>query len=200
MAVAYVSRAYCVADHTETSWFLIGQEGDDGTRVLYWRCRSCDRTRMQLADLTDALQLCETARGEWERAHGRHEGYDRDDFLDQLRLELWHAYLVWDGRCSFLAFGTFRLRARAVSYFRKRNGADDRHRKADAGADSLDALDLDGDRLDVALGRGAVDGGEDRASPLARELTRRGRVLADLDARQARHPGVGREEDARAAC
>lgn len=184
---------FCRTCEKTTSWVRAGVEGEGRLLVVTYRCRSCSVVRVQLADVTDAEALCANILEAWRRGKGRgNERFDADDALGHLREQLWIAYREWDGRGTFLGFGTYRLRLRFNDWFRSWLGKED-HPRPLAVALSLDMPIVtanDATLLDViavggsvggAYGPLAVDDSARSAAHLAGVLSARSGAIARQD-------------------
>jgi DNA-directed RNA polymerase specialized sigma24 family protein len=189
-------QEFCRVEGKVTTWTHQGTERHDGPperAPRYWRCRTCGRVRLQLADVTDADAFVLTALDEWEQIHGRLKGrFDRENFIADVTLQLWKSYLRWDGRGTFRGYGMFILRNRITSLVRTQIDTPSK-RPEDVtfrfvGALSLDALTDEGTGLEFALGSGAVDDLTDSDPSLARALAERRRALAREDRRLGCRP------------
>lgn len=184
---------HCRTCRTETAQTFLGEQNGGSPRVEYWRCVGCGSSYYALADVHDGEGLCLDILRQFPSIPQA----ERDDVLSELRLSIWSAYAAWDGRGTFLGYGTFKLRLAVIDWIRHELGDARRTPKAHAGALSLDApVETDdgaeGGRLVEALDAFVVDGQAHSLTSLLGEVSRRDRALAREDARV----GVGADEAA----
>jgi hypothetical protein len=188
--------AFCTACRRDSQQQLTATTPVTGTvkpDAENWRCL-CGREMLTLADVTDALRLCEHVL--WEHRErrlgpkGAHlavqdGGLDYQDALLHLHAEVWAAYLRWNpAQARFLPYATTMLRYGFGQWLR-RNYRDDRNGtvRTQAASIPLSAFEreLGADALERTLGSGAVDADPDSLARLRRELDRRRGALARLD-------------------
>lgn len=134
-----MSVAYCVRCQRERRWFRSGGVNGDRPCATYWRCTGCGYERIQMADVTDALQLARSVLQAPRRATAAAtEKLEAEELELQLYEQVWKIYRAWDGRGTFLGYATMQLRRARANWYRDELGRD--LPKAHAVASSLDAL------------------------------------------------------------
>jgi hypothetical protein len=125
------TRSFCRTEGGETTFSYSGSENHATPRVDYWSCKPCGYTRMQMADLPDAMGLVYTTvskvlRRNGSVSYGDVRSIDRDDLVDETRELLWSLYLKWNPTLSprFTPYATYYLPLRLVRWWRRNLGTD----------------------------------------------------------------------------
>lgn len=206
------ATAHCRPCRKVTTWTWAGYENHDRPRIDHWRCMVDGFMRMQMADVTDAENLCKTILD--RQLAGKNTDLspsDRADVLQLVLAECMDLYNAWDPSrgVRFTAYATGLLRLRVNNWWRQELGRD--VPKAMTGALSLDAPTVeDGSELASFVAAGTGDPEMDRDSDLYWALARGGRAVVQplppadhgerrgpVEAAAGRKRGVGRKQNAR---